>query len=148
MASRSHGRLLGMYFGFSDPEHVKRERRKAQELRKSSWWKQQVGPGRCHHCGERFAKEMLTLDHVIPLSRGGKSTKNNCVPSCKPCNADKGHLFSVEKTLLKMEADRRAAGLSTELLGVTEPEAEAEAGSGSGSGSGSEVGAPPERASL
>ena len=101
-----------MYFGFSDPDHVKRERRKAQELRKSSWWKQQVGPGRCYHCGEKFAKEVLTLDHVIPLSRGGKSTKNNCVPACKPCNAEKGHLFSVEKTLLQMEADRLAAELA------------------------------------
>ena len=96
-----------MYEGFSDPEHVKRERRKAQELRKSSWWKQQVGPGRCYHCGAKFSKEVLTLDHLIPLSRGGKSTKKNCVPACKPCNSEKGHLFSVEKTFLQMESERK-----------------------------------------
>ena len=96
-----------MYEGFSDPEHVKRERRKAQELRKSSWWKQQVGPGLCHHCGAKFPKEVLTLDHLIPLSRGGKSAKKNCVPACKPCNSEKGHLFSVEKTFLQMESERQ-----------------------------------------
>ena len=96
-----------MHFEFNtDPDHVKRERKKAQELRQSSWWKQQVGPGRCHHCGGKFAKELLTMDHVVPVARGGKSTKKNCVPSCKSCNTEKGALFSVERTFLALEAER------------------------------------------
>lgn len=93
-----------MYFGFEDPEHIKRERRKAQELRKGSWWKQQIGRGICYHCGQKFSKELLTMDHLIPIARGGKSTKNNCVVSCKECNTKKGYLLPVEQTFQEMEA--------------------------------------------
>lgn len=86
-----------------DPEHIKIERRKAQELRKSSWWKQQIGKGICYYCEQRFAKELLTMDHVVPLARGGKSTKKNCVVACKDCNTDKGSKMSVEITMEKMK---------------------------------------------
>ena len=86
-----------------DPEHIKIERRKAQELRKSSWWKQQVGKGMCYYCEKRFAMEQLTMDHVVPLARGGKSTKNNCVVACKDCNTEKGNKLSVEKTIEEMQ---------------------------------------------
>jgi len=93
-----------MFFdGFQDSEHIRRERRKARELRQSSWWKQQVGQGVCHHCGQRFSKELLTMDHLVPISRGGKSTKKNCVVSCKKCNTEKGHLFPVERAFLQLK---------------------------------------------
>lgn len=92
-----------IFYGFTDPEHIKRERRKAQELRKSSWWKQQIGLGLCYHCGERFSKELLTMDHLIPIARGGKSTKKNCVVACKDCNSKKGHQMGVEITMREME---------------------------------------------
>jgi 5-methylcytosine-specific restriction protein A len=93
-----------MFFeGQASPEHIKRERKKAQELRKGSWWKQQLGLGVCYHCKQRFSKEELTMDHLIPLARGGKSTKKNLVVSCKDCNRDKGHKLSVEITMEKME---------------------------------------------
>lgn len=93
-----------MLYGFADPEHVKRERRKAQELRKSQWWKQQIGQGLCHHCGQKFPKDQLTMDHLIPVARGGKSTKKNVVPSCKPCNTERGHKFDVERVMDEMRA--------------------------------------------
>jgi 5-methylcytosine-specific restriction enzyme A len=96
-------RLRMTYYEFADPEHIKRERRKAQELRKSSWWKQQIGKGLCYHCGQRFSKELLTMDHLVPVARGGKSTKKNCVVSCKECNSEKGHLMTVEKTIEDMK---------------------------------------------
>jgi 5-methylcytosine-specific restriction protein A len=99
--------------GFVDPEHIKRERRKGQELRQSSWWKQQLGRGICYHCGERFAKELLTMDHVVPIARGGKSTKKNCVVSCKECNTKKGHLMNVELTFKEMQ-ERGELGQSDE----------------------------------
>ncbi len=86
--------------GFASPEHVRRERRKAQELRDSQWWRQQVGSGICRHCEKKVGKERLTMDHVIPVARGGKSAKNNVVPSCKACNATKGHLLPVERIFL------------------------------------------------
>jgi 5-methylcytosine-specific restriction enzyme A len=88
-----------------DPEHIKIERRKAQELRKTSWWKQQIGKGICYYCEARFPKEQLTMDHVVPLARGGKSTKKNCVVACKSCNTDKGHKMSVELTIEKLKKD-------------------------------------------
>lgn len=48
----------------------------------------------CVYCGHRSKK--LTIDHIIPKSRGGKSTFENCVASCKPCNNKKGHKLCSE----------------------------------------------------
>lgn len=44
---------------------------------------------RCQYCGRRFAPEDLTLDHVIPKSRGGLSSWENLVTACKSCNHHK-----------------------------------------------------------
>ena len=86
-----------------DPAHVKRERAKAKELRKSDWWKQQLAKGSCHYCGGRFEAEELTMDHVLPVVRGGKSTKSNCVPCCKGCNNDKKFLTPAEMILKELD---------------------------------------------
>lgn len=43
--------------------------------------------GRCQYC---LTCEDLTLDHVLPKSRGGKSTWDNLVTACKKCNSKKG----------------------------------------------------------
>jgi 5-methylcytosine-specific restriction endonuclease McrA len=74
----------------SDDE-IRRERAKARELRASQWWKRKRAEGVCHHCGGTFAPRDLTMDHLVPVIRGGKSTKGNVVPSCKPCNTARGH---------------------------------------------------------
>lgn len=79
-----------------DDEQIKRERRKARELRKSQWWKNRVGRGVCHYCQMSVAPAELTLDHIVPVSRGGKSTRGNCVPACKDCNNRKKQLTPVE----------------------------------------------------
>jgi 5-methylcytosine-specific restriction endonuclease McrA len=42
----------------------------------------------CVYCGEQNAR--FTIDHVTPKSKGGKSTFENCVTSCKSCNNKKG----------------------------------------------------------
>jgi len=44
---------------------------------------------RCAYCGTE--KQKLTIDHIIPKSKGGKATFENCVSSCKPCNNIKGN---------------------------------------------------------
>ena len=44
----------------------------------------------CQYCGVRFDSRTLTLDHVIPRAKGGKSTWNNLVSCCHPCNGAKG----------------------------------------------------------
>jgi len=47
----------------------------------------------------------LTIDHIIPKSRGGKTTFENCVASCKPCNNNKGDRTPREaKMYLKVKA--------------------------------------------
>src|SRR6201993_5409641 len=45
----------------------------------------------CQYCGEAFAPGELTLDHVIPRSRGGNSTWENLVACCHICNRRKGN---------------------------------------------------------
>jgi len=99
-----------VYYEFVDPEQIKRERRKAQEMRQSSWWKQQLGWGVCYYCGDKFSKDLLTMDHVIPIARGGKTSKKNCVVSCKECNTKKGHQLSVELTFQEMGPQDESSG--------------------------------------
>lgn len=41
----------------------------------------------CQYCGERGKR--LTIDHVVPRSKGGKTTFENCVASCQECNHKK-----------------------------------------------------------
>lgn len=46
----------------------------------------------CVYCGREGDKRSLTLDHVIPKSRGGRDTWENLVTSCKRCNQEKANL--------------------------------------------------------
>ncbi len=46
---------------------------------------------RCQYCGEQFTPALLTLDHVIPLSQGGKTQWDNVVTACKACNIKKAN---------------------------------------------------------
>jgi 5-methylcytosine-specific restriction endonuclease McrA len=74
-----------------DDETIRREKAKARELRTSQWWKRKRSGGVCHYCGGRFDPKTLTMDHVVPIIRGGRSTKGNVVPACKDCNTAKKH---------------------------------------------------------
>ena len=44
----------------------------------------------CLYCGARFGDGALTRDHIVPSSRGGKDTWDNCVAACRRCNHAKG----------------------------------------------------------
>ena len=44
----------------------------------------------CQYCGEPGSSQDLTFDHVIPRSRGGRTTWQNIVAACGPCNLRKG----------------------------------------------------------
>ena len=91
------------YIETVDPMHVKRERNKAREMRDSSWWRQQVGRGICYHCEQKFPIAELTMDHLIPLSRGGRSTKKNIVVACKQCNSLKKNRTVAELRLSELK---------------------------------------------
>lgn len=82
--------------GLMDETQVKREKEKARKLRQSSWWRRKIQGGICYYCGQQVGRFQLTMDHVVPISRGGKSKKGNLVPACKECNNKKKYLLPIE----------------------------------------------------
>jgi 5-methylcytosine-specific restriction endonuclease McrA len=79
-----------------DDSFIRREREKARALRKQNWWKNRIARGTCHYCGKKVPPKELTLDHIVPVTRGGRSTRGNCVPACKECNNQKKNLLPIE----------------------------------------------------
>ena len=52
---------------------------------------------KCAYCGSE--KRKLTIDHIVPKSRGGKTDFENCVASCKSCNNKKGSQIPSEANM-------------------------------------------------
>ena len=77
-------------------ESIKKERSIARDLRKSAWWKRKCAAGVCYYCNSRMPAKMLTMDHIVPVARGGKSVKSNIVTSCKECNTKKKYMLPIE----------------------------------------------------
>jgi len=77
-------------------EEIRRERQKAKELRSGQWWKRRCSSGLCYYCGKKVPPRSLTMDHIVPIARGGKSTKGNLVPACRECNAKKKYRLLME----------------------------------------------------
>lgn len=80
---------MGDFLYIPDEDDIRREKNKARDLRKSPWWKRKCAKGICYYCQKQFSAAELTMDHIVPLSRGGKTEKNNVVPCCKACNTAK-----------------------------------------------------------
>ncbi len=59
----------------------------------------------CQYCGRRSTA--LTIDHVIPKSRGGEDTWENLVTACIPCNAKKGNRTPEEAHMKLLRQPRR-----------------------------------------
>lgn len=97
-----------IFFCTVDEAHIKREKARARELRASQWWKRKRSTGRCHYCGGRFNPTDLTMDHLVPVVRGGRSVPGNLVPACKECNNRKKYLLPTEwdEFLQKLSADQ------------------------------------------
>jgi len=98
MADRSEKRRRPSQLadGLNRETEIKREKNKARDLRQTQWWKGRVARGACYYCGRSVPPSELTMDHIVPLSRGGKTTKGNVVPACKECNTKKHRLVPVE----------------------------------------------------
>lgn len=77
-------------------QEIKKEKQKARELRNTQWWKRKCDKGECYYCGREVPPKELTMDHIVPIIRGGKSVKNNVVPACKECNNKKRYSLPVE----------------------------------------------------
>ncbi|GJL77455.1 MAG: hypothetical protein NPINA01_04440 [Nitrospinaceae bacterium] len=86
-------------------ELFRKERAKARKLRKSQWWLKKIQEGICHYCGGKFVADELTMDHIVPVSRGGKSTKGNIVVSCKTCNTNKKY-YTPAEIILRDDLDK------------------------------------------
>ena len=81
----------------------KKEREKAKVLRKSRWWQQIIQGSSCYYCQKKIFGKDVTMDHIVPVSRGGLSSKSNCVPCCKACNNKKSDLTAVDLLLSSIE---------------------------------------------
>jgi 5-methylcytosine-specific restriction protein A len=102
----------------ADPAHVSRERERARKLRASAWWQRRLAKGACAYCSQKFAARDLTMDHVVPIARGGRSARGNVVPSCKPCNNAKKLLTPAELLLRARQiAEREQAQTDDENAG-------------------------------
>ncbi|MES2767941.1 MAG: HNH endonuclease [Bdellovibrionota bacterium] len=84
------------FYAPQDPKQLKKERDKARDLKKTSWWNQKIQAGICYYCEKKFSKDNLTMDHKVPIARGGTSSMNNIVCCCKACNTKKKSLTSVD----------------------------------------------------
>lgn len=84
-------------FNHVSDEHIKREKQKAKDLRKSRWWQNKIAQcPSCYYCHKVMSKEEVTMDHIVPISMGGKSTEGNIAPCCKDCNTKKQNFTPVE----------------------------------------------------
>jgi len=74
----------------------------------------------CQYCGAQPGKSSLTIDHVIPRSRGGKNTWENVVAACAVCNQRKGGRTPAEAGIRLRSQPGRPRYLAIALLGVTQ----------------------------
>lgn len=90
--------MIDDYFDFAAPDdrEIRAEREKAKALRKTRWWQQKTSKGVCFYCEKKVPFRQLTMDHILPLSRGGRSSKDNLVPCCKKCNTLKKSMMPIE----------------------------------------------------
>ncbi len=80
----------------------------------------------CQYCGVILSAGELTLDHVIPRSRGGLSTWENLVACCHTCNRRKGNQMLHELTDMKLHKEPRPFSLHTSrhimrMIGSADP---------------------------
>lgn len=64
---------------------------------------------RCVRCG---ATDDLSLDHIVPVSRGGKNDYENLQTMCRPCNVRKGNRLPGTERVGEVTPDRRRLGLA------------------------------------
>lgn len=63
--------------------------------------------GRCQYCARHLAEGERTIDHVLPRSRGGATSWDNCVLSCEPCNRRKADQTPAEAGMRLLRSPAR-----------------------------------------
>ncbi|MCY4381227.1 MAG: HNH endonuclease signature motif containing protein [Proteobacteria bacterium] len=81
-------------------KHIKAEKKKAYLIRKSRKWRSKImREKKCFYCAKTLTVPEATMDHIVPLSRGGRSTMGNLAVSCHDCNKVKKQQTPVEWTI-------------------------------------------------
>ena len=70
----------------------------------------------CQYCGDQPGRQQLTIDHVVPRSRGGETTWTNVVTACRDCNHRKGGRTPDEARMPLMTVPRQPQYIAFALL--------------------------------
>ena len=62
---------------------------------------------RCQYCGDHFPDHKLNMDHVIPRAKGGRTSWENIVTSCIPCNTRKANRLPHQASMHLMKKPER-----------------------------------------
>jgi 5-methylcytosine-specific restriction endonuclease McrA len=71
----------------------------------------------CQYCGAQPGKSDLTVDHVVPRSRGGATMWENVVTACAPCNRRKGDRLPEEARMMLLAKPVRPRFIAIALIG-------------------------------
>ena len=74
----------------------------------------------CQYCGTQPGRAQLTVDHVMPRSRGGLTTWENVVTACRECNHRKGGRTPEEANMVLISTPRQPQFVAFALLGELE----------------------------
>lgn len=74
----------------------------------------------CQYCGAQPGRAHLTVDHVLPRSRGGQTTWENVVTACRECNHRKGGRTPEEASMQLLSVPRQPQYVAFALLGELE----------------------------
>jgi len=77
-------------------------RRRVPRFSKSNLFLRDIST--CQYCNTPFPKSSLTVDHVNPVSLGGKTRWDNCVSACGPCNGHKGNKTNIKPIRIPYES--------------------------------------------
>ena len=67
---------------------------------------------KCQYCNVLMAKSSATIDHIIPVSRGGRTDYDNCVACCKTCNNTKGGKLPREAGMYPLKTPKQPTYIS------------------------------------
>ncbi len=71
----------------------------------------------CQYCGGQPGRGELTVDHIVPRSRGGTTAWENVVAACGPCNRRKGNRTPEEANMKLLSTPARPRFIAVVLLG-------------------------------
>lgn len=74
----------------------------------------------CQYCGSSPPRKELTIDHVLPRSRGGKTTWENIITACQKCNGRKGNRTPAEANMKLLSEPQRPRYVAIAALGNAE----------------------------